>query len=61
MKMKKVIKMTFKRATKSTYRFSDETEGSSILRNLFIKKSIFEGKNPLEITFTIEWEETNSV
>lgn len=55
-KLKKEIEMTFERATKNTYRFTEGATESIAIGTLYVQKQLFAGKQPAKIKVTIEWE-----
>ena len=60
--MKKVLRMTFDKATKGSIRYAETVEADDqIIRTVYVRKSAFgevapEGMLPKEITVTVEWE-----
>lgn len=51
----KTIAMTFERPTKRTFRFKEEApEGEELVGTLYVKKSVFDGKEPKSIKVSIE-------
>jgi hypothetical protein len=49
----KTVQLTFEKATKNTYRYT-EAGNEPIIGTLYVQKSTFEGEPPQEITVTIE-------
>jgi hypothetical protein len=54
--MKKEVELTFEKATKNTYRFTESAEGGTVIGTLYVQKHVFAGKQPSKIKVSIEWE-----
>lgn len=53
--MKHVINLTFRNATKGTYRYQETGDGTEhVVGTLYVKKEAVEGVAPQQLTVTIE-------
>ena len=51
------VEFKFDRATKNTFRFQEVAEpDSEVIGSLYVKKDVFEGKQPTSVTLEVSWK-----